>query len=82
MTVPYDIISRPPAEFCRMTGIGLTKLYEMLKKGELQSVTIGKRRLILLDSWRNYVSEHLGAPSATKETWKPPRPRARHAIGG
>ena len=80
MRVPSDIISIPVTEFCRMTGLGTTKIYELLNSGELQSVSIGKRRLVLMDSWRAYVAEHLSAPTATKENWKPPKPRPRNAA--
>jgi excisionase family DNA binding protein len=29
-----------------ITGLGYTKIFELIKKGELKSVTIGRRRLI------------------------------------
>ena len=37
-------------EACRATGIGRTKLYEEISAGRIESVTIGKRRLVLVPS--------------------------------
>jgi excisionase family DNA binding protein len=31
----------------RLSGLGRTKLYELLTKGEIQSVRVGSRRLIV-----------------------------------
>ncbi len=42
-----------------ISGLGRTKLYELIKEGKLKTVTIGRRRLI------NYASlEALVAPEA------------------
>lgn len=73
MKVPSDIITCPVTEFCRLTGLGLTKTYELIGTGELESVTIGKRRLIVMDSWRAYVAAHLSKPADTSPNWKPPK---------
>ncbi|WP_342448547.1 helix-turn-helix domain-containing protein [Sphingomonas kaistensis] len=35
-----------------MLGLGRSKIYELLTEGRLESVTIGRRRLIRLDSVR------------------------------
>ena len=37
-------------EACQATGIGRTKLYEEISAGRIESVTIGKRRLVLVPS--------------------------------
>jgi excisionase family DNA binding protein len=34
----------------RLSGLGRTKLYELLTKGEIQSVRVGTRRLIVFAS--------------------------------
>lgn len=44
---------------CELTGLGRTSIYEALKDERLQSVTIGRRRLILYSSL-----EALVAPEA------------------
>lgn len=38
------------AETCRVTGLGNTKVYELLAEGKLKSVAIGRRRLIFVNS--------------------------------
>ncbi|MFM9847816.1 MAG: helix-turn-helix domain-containing protein [Hyphomicrobiaceae bacterium] len=47
-----------PIEAARIAGIGRTKLYEALGSGELSSLKIGKRRLILIDSLKEWLSQH------------------------
>jgi len=38
------------AEACEATGIGRTKLYELIGEGQLDTMTIGRRRLVLVPS--------------------------------
>ena len=38
------------AEFCTRYGVGKTRTYELMKSGELDSRTFGRRRLITLES--------------------------------
>jgi hypothetical protein len=66
-----DTITMPLAHFCRASGLGLTKVYEMLNKGDLQSVTIGRRRLIVIASYHRLIAQQLGRP-AEKPVAKPP----------
>ena len=35
---------------CRMLGLGRTKVYDLLATGALQSIHIGRRRLVLVAS--------------------------------
>src|SRR5215472_16047939 len=49
-------------EFCRRTGIGLTALYGMLKRGDIESVTLGRRRLIIVSSYLRLL-ERLRSPA-------------------
>ncbi len=37
-------------EFCGMIGIGRTKTYELMKDGTLETIAIGRRRLIKMSS--------------------------------
>jgi excisionase family DNA binding protein len=53
----HDIITASISEFCRVSGLGRSKTYEMLADGQLKSVRIGKRRLIVLDSYRRMIDE-------------------------
>ncbi len=42
-------------EACEMTGLGKTKIYELMAQGALQSQTVGRRRLVKVDSLRAIV---------------------------
>jgi excisionase family DNA binding protein len=48
------------AEACDATGLGRTKIYDLIKAGALKTITIGRRRLVLVDS----LLRLLGATSA------------------
>jgi excisionase family DNA binding protein len=37
-------------EACHVTGLGKTSIYELINQGKLQSVAIGRRRLVLVES--------------------------------
>jgi excisionase family DNA binding protein len=50
-----DRITAPIGEFCKLAGIGRSLVYEMIGDGRLDSILIGKRRLIVLDSYRRLV---------------------------
>lgn len=41
-----------------MSGLGRTKIYEALGTGELSSLKIGNRRLILVDDLRSWLARH------------------------
>jgi excisionase family DNA binding protein len=58
--VSHDIITATIPEFCRVSGNGRTKTYELIAEGKLKSIKIGKRRLIVVDSYRRLVDELLG----------------------
>jgi excisionase family DNA binding protein len=56
MNTPWDnVITASIGEFCRLSGIGRTKVYELLGDGNLESISIGRRRLIVLDSYRRLI---------------------------
>ena len=74
-TISDRIITAPVGEFCRLSGLGRTKVYELLGDGTLASITIGKRRLIVLDSYRSLI-ERQGSPApANQPTASVPRRR-------
>lgn len=50
------------AEACRLTGIGRSKLYELLSAGVISSAKVGKRRLVLVESLRRWLTD-LARPS-------------------
>lgn len=43
-------ISTTVDDTCRITGLGRTKVYELIAEGKLQTTTIGRRRLVLFAS--------------------------------
>jgi excisionase family DNA binding protein len=38
------------AEACEVTGLGRTKLYELIGDGRVETTTIGRRRLVIVQS--------------------------------
>ena len=40
---------------CEMTGLGKTKLYEAIGSGQVATTRIGKRRLVNVESLRQFV---------------------------
>lgn len=42
-------------EACQMTGLGKTKLYELIGNGSVKTTRIGRRRLVNVDSIRTLI---------------------------
>jgi excisionase family DNA binding protein len=40
---------------CRLTGLGRSKIYELLGNGEIRSLKVGRRRIITLAAIRNFL---------------------------
>ncbi len=60
MLQPVPVRARGPllydiAGASQVLAVGRSKLYELLKTGQLESVTIGRRRLIPADALADYV---------------------------
>ena len=72
--ISNHIITAPIREFCALTGLGRTRVYELIGSGELESITIGKRRLVVIDSYRRLIERQRIAGQ------KFPRPGARAAT--
>ena len=53
-------IATPVANACRRLGIGRTKLYELIAKGEIRSIKIGTRTLIPETELQRFVAAKLG----------------------
>jgi predicted DNA-binding transcriptional regulator AlpA len=58
-----DIITATIPEFRRLSGISRSRIYELLNAGELESVCIGARRLVLIDSYRRLIERQTAAAS-------------------
>ena len=46
------------AEACQAVGFGRTKLYELMDEGHIQTVKIGRRRLVRVPSILSYLSKN------------------------
>lgn len=44
-------------EAAALLRLGRTQTYELVMRGEIQSVKIGRRRLVVRDSLKNFVSQ-------------------------
>jgi hypothetical protein len=53
---PSDRITATIPEFRRLSGIGRSRIYELLDAGELDSIYVGARRLIVIDSYRRLLA--------------------------
>jgi excisionase family DNA binding protein len=66
-----DPLSITVAETKRLSGLGITTIYQCLKDGRLQAVHVGKRRLVVYASLKQLLTPSNG--SAPKRG--PGRPR-------
>ena len=53
-----EVITSTIPHFCRLTGVGRSKTYELLKNGDLASIKIGRRRLVVMASYYQFVERH------------------------
>jgi hypothetical protein len=63
------------SEFLRRTGVGRTKLYQLLQNGEVESFRLDAKRLILLPSWVAYVARRQAAERGGEMRRHPSRRR-------
>ncbi len=61
------------AEACEVTGLGRAKLYELIGDGRVTTTTIGRRRLVLVQSLLALVGA-AGRPLAAPSSWRSRRP--------
>ncbi|HTV28645.1 MAG TPA: hypothetical protein VMF32_12745 [Xanthobacteraceae bacterium] len=54
-TQDHLVITATIAEFSRLSGSGRTRVYELIGNGSIDSILIGKRRLVVIDSYRRLV---------------------------
>jgi excisionase family DNA binding protein len=59
-------ITATVSDFCHLTGIGRSLVYEMIGDGRLDSILIGKRRLIVLDSYRRLIERQRASAPAPR----------------
>jgi excisionase family DNA binding protein len=54
---PTEPISVRIHEACRLTGIGRSKLYELIEAGELATIKIGRMTLVPMSSLRRLIEK-------------------------
>jgi excisionase family DNA binding protein len=64
------------AECCRLTSLSVVTIYDLLKKGQLSSTKIGRRRLIIVESIQRLLAPEMAkaavaAPTAPKKRGRP-----------
>lgn len=59
---PMPPLAVAPDEAARLAGVGRTTLYAALARGDLPSIKIGTRRLILVESIRDWLDRNQTSP--------------------
>jgi excisionase family DNA binding protein len=54
----FPILSVRIPEAVKMTGISRSRLYELMRSGEIETVKIGASRLILVNSLQTFLESH------------------------
>ena len=66
--IPHKLITASIVNFCEMSDLGRSKVYELLDAGDLDSIKIGKRRLIILDSYHKLIERQRASSPANAAT--------------
>src|SRR5262249_24566011 len=77
----FDVepITMPVKAFSRWSGLGVTKIYELIAPGgPLESIIVGKRRLIVVQSYRDLIARQAQNPRSFIPS---PNPKAPSYIG-
>jgi hypothetical protein len=75
-TLPMNSLTKPIGLFCKEEGIGRQLTYNLINASEIESVLIGNRRLIIMQSWVDYISR-LQQQQAGSTLGASPNPKAR-----
>src|SRR5215470_10032682 len=80
MEIPSDVISASVREFARISGLGESTILAMIGDGRLGSVAIGRRRLVLIESYRRLIAQQRAATprDAPRNPPLPPLAIKRH----
>jgi len=74
------VITATISRFREISGISRSRIYEMLDAGELESVHVGARRLILIDSYQRLLAKLKAAEAEAGNRQHPADPA--HAAKG
>jgi hypothetical protein len=55
----FDPITASISAFCQISGVGRSKVYELIKSGAVKTVRIGKRQFIVLSSFHELIARQL-----------------------
>jgi hypothetical protein len=73
----YLITAPVPFFAAHIAGIGVSTAWALIAAGEIETITVGRRRLVVIESWRNYVARKLAAPPEDARRNNRVRPSAR-----
>ena len=73
----YLITAPVPFFATRIAGIGVSTTWGLISAGEIETIAVGRRRLVVVESWRNYVARKLAAPPEDARRNNRVRPSAR-----
>jgi hypothetical protein len=65
---PAIPITASVKDFCDLSGLPRRSVYTLLKLGALRSIKIGKRRLIVLESYRELIYKEGGGASVPQSS--------------
>lgn len=72
-----ESITIPIARFVAATGVDRNKLYALIYAGEIESVLVGRKRLIIMRSWYDYLDRLRSQQAKGIGLVASPNPRAR-----
>jgi hypothetical protein len=73
----YLITAPVPFFAAQIAGIGVSTAWVLIAAGEIETIAAGRRRLVVIESWRNYVARKLAAPPEDARRNNRVRPPAR-----
>jgi hypothetical protein len=65
--IPPGVVTATISRFEEISGLGKSTVYSMFATGELEFVYIGKRRLVVMDSYRRLIEARIGQISAKNQ---------------
>lgn len=57
LKLPFDTITVKISVAVQMTGISRTKMYELIKDGQIEAIKVGTATLVPVDSLRRFLDE-------------------------
>jgi hypothetical protein len=57
-----DRIAAPVNDVSRISGLGVSSIWKLLHEGEIKSVAVGRRRLVVLSSYYDFIERQRAGP--------------------